>query len=346
MNIYIACNDPWKTINPYVASLVEEIREKHKDVKFLTGPSLFWKKEVFDVDIIHIQWPHQLIIGHSADKFSIRLDEIKSKGIKIVSTCHNFVPHYSSNEDEIASYSIVYAKSDITLHLGEYSKAIFETKYPTTKHLLFYHHVYEKKYTPIDERKLAIETLGLPEAKKYVLSFGYFRNDEERRLIIAASKTCKDVVFIAPSFYRLPGIHEFFKYIKVLFCYLKSKIKYPQIVTRLGFVNDKDLLLYFAASDVVLLQRLQILNSGNIPLGMLMGKVVVGPDTGNAGWLLKKTGNPVFKGEQDIPNALELAFTLTNEGKGKENRAFALENFSTSHIAEYLYEIYSELNGK
>lgn len=52
-----------------------------------------------------------------------------------------------------------------------------------------------------------------------------------------------------------------------------------------------------SVADIALLQRVKILNSGSLPLNFYFGNVVVGPDVGNVGEILKKTGNPVFNVE-------------------------------------------------
>jgi hypothetical protein len=53
-------------------------------------------------------------------------------------------------------------------------------------------------------------------------------------------------------------------------------------------VDDNILPYYYAASDLAFIHRVKILNSGNAIMPMLFGKVVVGPDVGNVGVLLKK----------------------------------------------------------
>lgn len=54
-------------------------------------------------------------------------------------------------------------------------------------------------------------------------------------------------------------------------------------------IDNCDLPYYMAASDVIFIQRKDILNSGNVPLAFLYHKVVVGPKVGNIGELLSET---------------------------------------------------------
>ena len=71
----------------------------------------------------------------------------------------------------------------------------------------------------------------------------------------------------------------------------------------------------------MLLQRTTILNSGNIPMAFYLEKVMVGPDTGNVGELLKKTGNPVFDIDNlsTLESCIQQALRLAKDGYGKKN---------------------------
>ena len=81
--------------------------------------------------------------------------------------------------------------------------------------------------------------------------------------------------------------------------------------------------LHMAASNVIFIQRKGQLNSVNIPLAFLFHKVVIGPDSGNIGELLRNTGNPVFRSDkkQDIIRALRKRHDICLPGeKGSELR--------------------------
>ena len=102
---------------------------------------------------------------------------------------------------------------------------------------------------------------------------------------------------------------------------------------------------YYAVADLALIQRKKILNSGNLPLAFLMKKVVVGPSVGNVGLWLKETGNPTFdvNNETSIFNAVRNGFELEIEKKGDLNFLYASNNFSTSIVAEQLYNYYRSI---
>ena len=113
-------------------------------------------------------------------------------------------------------------------------------------------------------------------------------------------------------------------------------------------IDNCDLPYYIAASDVIFIQRKDILNSGNVPLGFLFHKVVVGPTTGNIGEILSATGNPTFHPDDrsDILEALERARQLSAWGQGEKNYAYALENMNIRKIGKEYAQTYKDvING-
>ena len=112
-----------------------------------------------------------------------------------------------------------------------------------------------------------------------------------------------------------------------------------------GFVKDEDLPYYYAASDTALIHRKEILNSGNLPMAFYMGKVVVGPNVGNVGTILDETSNPTFDIHKidSLKDAIEKALVLNKQGKGEENRKYAIDNFSTERVAQLHINLYKSL---
>lgn len=113
-------------------------------------------------------------------------------------------------------------------------------------------------------------------------------------------------------------------------------------------IDNCDLPYYIAASDVIFIQRKDILNSGNVPLGFLYHKVVMGPATGNIGEILAATGNPTFHPDNraDILEALEKARQQSAWGQGEMNYAYALENMNIRKIGKEYAQTYKDaING-
>lgn len=348
MKVLFAIDCPENQLNPYVFTLINGLKKIDTNIVCDWGISKFWSNNAENFDIIHIMWPELLLkntIKTSTD-LQNRLIELKEKGVKIVSTCHNLIPHYNNNASQIEAYKIVYEMSDQIYHLGNYSLNLFNKTYKNN--LLLYHHIYDDRYQHVPSKQEAVKKLHLDTDKKYILCFGKFRNKEERNLIIELNKTlyAKGIRFLAPSFYLVTKRRNFILFIWNIINYLYFKFKYPQIKMHFLPVPDKDLTYYFSACDIVFIQRKKILNSGNLPLAFYLKKVVVGPNIGNVGSILNESGNPTFNidDEKSILNAIEygIDFSLKND-KGLENYQLCLQKFTSESVCKQLYKYYQIL---
>lgn len=347
MKVFVLIENPYeKHQNPYVKTLIDGINAQYDDVEWGYGLSTFWNDEIYEYDIIHIHWPNVFIWDKryisNAINFEQRIKEIKNKGVKIISTCHNLEPHYSTNPLEFQLYKITYKYSDCIIHLGNYSLNLFKEKYPKVKHVLLLHHIYDTIYTQIPTRKESIEALKLNPNENYILCFGAFRSNEERALVIQLSKylSKKDVKILAPSFLRIPKRRNKFYVVKALLQYYYYKIKYPNIITTKYFVDDNKLLYYYGVSSVSLIQRVKILNSGNVSLGFQMGNVVVGPNIGNVGTWLNETKNYTFESNKIDTLFYAIESALKDGKRGMENQQYAYDYLSIKNISSNLYCYY------
>lgn len=351
MKIYVAVDNPFNIKdNPYIRTLIDGINNQYDDVIWGYGLSVFWDNTIDEYDIIHIHWPHyfkSFLISNNIQisKFQNRLIYLKNRGIKIVSTCHNLTPHYSKDDLSINLYNITYSLSDCIIHLGEHSLSLFKEKYPEKIHYLLYHHIYDTIYHDSPSFEASVKALKLNANRKYILCFGIFRDNEERKLVIRLSKYLKDknIAILAPSFVRIPKRKNLLYLIKPFLQYYYYKIRYQNIITTKYYVDDKTLLYYFGASSVSLIQRVKVLNSGNVPLGFLMKNVVVGPNVGNVGKWLIETKNPIFNPHEidSLYKAIDLA--INDNKRGIENYQYAINHLTTNLISSKLYSYYKQL---
>lgn len=352
MKILYPFDNPEKALNPYVLTIVQGLKKNSSDLEIVCSIAEFWTtNDIFD--IVHIMWPDMLLKEHFRKKYSFknlydRLRWFISQGCQIVSTCHNLLPHYNSDEDYRKAYEVVYSNSKLIIHLGTYSLQLFEKQYPNVKHVEIPHHVYDQIYTYIPSKAEARKKLGLSMNKKYVLCFGMFRSDEERDMIKNLSKQLQGygIEIIAPTFSyvarRKNMLAEFGRLLK----YFRLSLCYPHIKKHIGLVSNNMLPYYCCACEVALLQRVNILNSGNVPLNFYFGNVVVGPNVGNVGCILNKTNNFTFD-IHDIHGTLLKsvleAFEMVDSGLGKHNRVIALETLNTNQICKKLLNCYNEI---
>lgn len=73
-----------------------------------------------------------------------------------------------------------------------------------------------------------------------------------------------------------------------------------------------------SAADLVFIPRIDILNSGNVFLGLTFNKIVVGPAVGNIEEQLKELDLPVFdpKKRKSVIVALNKGISLSNQHNG------------------------------
>lgn len=349
MKVYQAVQNPYMDTNQYVMTLMDGIDAQFDDVEWGWGLEKFWQNEIFEYDIIHIQWSDLLLWPNRTPRqIEHRLAKLKENGKKIISTCHNLEPHYCSDINRKEAYDVVYRKADMMLHLGNYSLDIMKQRFPEANHVLLPHQTYDSIYDNLPDRDAACRKIGLNPKHKYVICFGAFRDDEERLIIKDLADKFKNsgVYFIAPAYKEVSkrGITG-----RLLRKYEKIKNYYRNHIIMTGnSTNPVSVAMtpyYYAAADIALIQRKKILNSGNLPLAFLMKKVVVGPDVGNVGLLLKETENPTFDVNDNsaIVAAVKKGFDLAKANYGENNRCYALNNFSTAIIAKRLYDYYLSL---
>ncbi len=348
MKIYIALfeNTALDSSNPFVRTLENAIVDAHNEVSFSSMKTDFWTDAIFDYDIVHIMWPNCFASAmRQGANLQERLNTLKFHGVKIVATCHNLVPHLSVDEYDKLSYKIVYRSADVIIHLGRYSKSLFEEQYSNIKHVIIPHHVYDQIYTAIPNKEEALTHLHLKNAV-YAICFGLFRHPEEKTILLQAVKTTPNIKYIANRFLDIPKGKIDKRWFRQRLKWVYYKLKYPNLIlTGENFVTEEDLVYYYAVSDISFIQRLDTLNSGNVFLGMLMGNVIVGPDAGNTGEILTQSGNYVFQPHQisSVTSAMLSALSSVKQEKGLQNKNYALNNWSTKKIAEMHYQLYKSI---
>lgn len=348
MKVYIPTivEDIAKLRNPFLRTLVEGVQAVDSSVEFVFGFEIFWAERI-DYDILHLMWPEDLLFpNHCSDEVNKRLDDIRSFGIKIVSTCHNLHSHKITQENRDI-YDVMYAQSDLIIHLGKYSFDLFKEKYPTKCHVIIPHHVYDTLYVPIFDKEICCKKIELSSDRDYILCMGAFRNEVEKGFILNLERKLKDtnIYILAPTFLERGKRRYLVDYLKFLRQIRRFKKAHPHIIIKGTHITDEEIPFYYGASGLCLIQRLEILNSGNLPFSLLMGKVVVGPNIGNVGEILRETGNYTFevKNADSIIPAIMEGLQASLRGKGKANREYALNKLSTIYISRLYYDTYQEI---
>lgn len=346
--------------NPFVRLLAEALRRAGCDVVCSTA-EFHTRAESYDV--VHIQWPEALFGWHRPDGQQLAAVEaifgrLRERGVGIVYTRHNAAPH-RGDELVAAGYRLVERHADAVVHLGDASRRELLSRGTPQGQLqeVIPHHIYEGAYDTSLSGAEARQALGIPQQAFVLLAFGTFRHDEERRLVWGAYRRLrrKEKYLLAPRLFRYTYRSRWRTGLRALATrslYLLVRAATAWMSCRITSVDwmipDEELPRYLAAADVVMIQRTRILNSGNLTLGFLFGKVVAGPDCGNVGEMLRATGNPVFDpaDPRSVDRALAEAARLAAAGHGARNRAYARENLNLERTAQRYAALYEKLDGR
>lgn len=316
--------NPATAWNPFVPNIVEALRRQKVHVD--DGAVGLWENP-FRYDVVNFEWPEvvanwssKTITSDWLERLTARLRQLRAMGVVLTYTRHNVNPHRGDAELE-ALYRIIENEVDAVFHMGETSKRQLQATRAGESPVRDYvipHHINPALCGSVSVSE-ARRRLGLAVSGHVVAALGAFRDDAERKLVKHA------MAGLGPS-----G---------------EITLLAPQLDDSGGRVDDEAFKLMLAASDVVFLQRTDALNSGNLPLGFLYGKTVVGPDCGNVGEILRATGNPVFdaRNPDSATQALRTGLAFSQGTKGAENRDYALRNWSPAVVAEKMKSAYLEL---
>ena len=175
MKILIVYNEE-NADNLFVPVLRQGLLDLGLDVRCSVNE--FWRNSI-DYDIIHFQWPEELVGWNSptketVDALSDRLLFYKNKGVRFVYTRHNILPHYG-NPLTIEAYCLIEKISDTIVHLGSCGMESMKELYPLKKHIIIRHHIYENTYNESLTKEEARAYLNINPEKFVVTAFGKFR---------------------------------------------------------------------------------------------------------------------------------------------------------------------------
>jgi glycosyltransferase involved in cell wall biosynthesis len=352
MKVLIAYPNNKSMDNPFVRTLKHGLEDAGCNISW--GLNEFWNY-TSKYDIVHIQWPDSLFVNWSPTDLEVlflgkHINEIK-KHAKIVYTRHNEVPHIQLNPNKKKCYDIIEKNADAIVHLGNYGIDTLKEKLQNyqIKHFVIPHHIYENEYDNSISQQEARTRLNIPLRKFVILTFGTYRNAEEVHMVLDEYKKMKikHKYLLAPRL-RKTLINEakkkhILKWIKDRIVLLKFKIQ--GISMGNDFVSDDKVSYYFAASDIVLIQRLNIMNSGNVSMAFYFSKPVVGANVGNMGDLLIKTNNYVFNPYEKDALCKAIYNIKKNQpsSTGDENYKFAMRFLNLKTVATQYIEVYKSL---
>ena len=315
-------------------------------------------------DIVHFHWPELLMADRGIEPAALmwlesKLASLKEAGSRLVMTVHNAGPHYVSDSRYDQLYRMMMAAMDGYIHLGPASESVIRQLYPAEvgdkPHAVIPHGHYAV-YGEMLSKPAARKQVGLPE-KPTALVLGSLRDPEEYKLCLEFAKglaaSGRQLVFSGKLWYRNSGFSRLPKPLVSIADQVRPKWhewvlgRQESVVLRSGPVAYDQMRFLVSAADVVLIPRLKTLNSGTLPLGFTYGAVVLGPDTGNVGQLLRTNGNPAFAVNErsvgQIKEYWDAAFAAAEQGVGQKNRQVAVDEWSWERIGMMHREFYEML---
>lgn len=292
--------------------------------------------------IVNIHWPEsifnwKLFSVEELDNFERALLDWK-KHSKIIYTVHNLKPHGEFNIHHERLYQLIAENADVFVHLGEYSKEMFQRQFKNASHCVIRHPLYSNSFSIFDKYE-ARNLLKIKNDALVIIAPGKIRNKAEKKMILKAFGAIRNrkKILIVPNMYKkniwrkLPG---YYKFKNIFNRPIFKKNLNPSYFFDYRFKSHEELALMMSASDIVFIPRIEILNSGNVFLGLTYDKIIIGPDQGNIKEHLEIFGFPIFNpySTKSVKKALSDGVDCLEKKNHKIN-AINLEPFFPVNVA-------------
>ncbi|KQB44216.1 Glycosyl transferase group 1 [Flavobacterium daejeonense] len=298
--------------------------------------------------VVNIHWPESIFnwkepTEEQLKDFELALNEWKKKS-KIIYTVHNLYPHSGNTKIYERLYEIIACNADLFIHLGYFSENLFKDKYPLVEHKVLRHPLFDKTYRKF-KKDYAREKLGIEKDAIVFITPGRIRNLNEKKFILKAFKSVhiNNKVLLATNMLRehkkieFPGKYRLKKWIginKILEKYFQRRYVKPNYIFNYEFMDNDSLSLYMSAADILLIPRIEILNSGLLFLGLTYKKIIIGPCRGNVTEHLKILQLPIFEPNdfKSVKLSLNNALQIFKEG-GCVFEDSVLNDFKPKNVA-------------
>jgi glycosyltransferase involved in cell wall biosynthesis len=280
------------------------------------------KKSNSNEDIIHFLYLDNLYTNPSSLK--------KIKDFKIVGTLH----HYPQNKIKMKLFKHFSEKLDKIVVHSEYIKQILSKENILNVEVIDYPSFYDYRSLP-NKVKLKQEMM-IPKDKIIISALGGTRYDKGLDLLLESFKLIptkmKNRILL-----NIVGKEEDFSKEYIRERAIKYNIEYR---TDLGYVNDKDFMSNVVVSDLIILPYRSIFtgNSGPMTEAIVNHIKVLGPSSGNIGYLIDKYNLGITFIQEDIVSlAKALIYFLENNSEVNSDfhQRVTIESFVRSYKDVY-----------
>lgn len=306
-------------------------------------------------DIVNIIWPEYLCSSFPPSDDEINDIEKKlqwwRQRSRIIITVENFYPHaYEHHHAYKKLYYLFYSASSGIIHHSKTSVEWVCKEFPvaaTKPNIVTTPLNYPSIVRDEFDRNALRSDFDLKEDDFVILAFGRLRKWREAHLVLKAYSKTNIIgkrLLLGCRFKPLRTSMLFQKFQKILWY---SWIKIHQIPHSNGLIPDDDVYKYFGASDVVIIPRINDLNSGILCLGMAFGKIIIASETGSNPDNLEGTENLLYKpgDAKSLASALEKAAVLDRERIGQKNREIA-KTWGTDNLARECIKIIQNIESQ
>ena len=275
---------------------------------------------------------------------------LKFRGIKLIVTAHNILPHESKRIDHFWN-SILYKNADsIIVHSSNIKNKMIRLFDINEKKIQIIPHGNFDNYLP--EKDLSFEqaraTFALTPSDNVLLFFGFIRPYKGLHLLLEAfeQSAAKD-----PNLKLLiAGSSEGFQIRNNITTAIENNKFRNRIIYNLNFIKNEDIPKYFKAADLVVLPYKDIDHSGIIHLAYSFGKAVLATNVGDFEEVIinDKSGKILKENSYE-----ELSDTIINmfEDKnkiykmGKYAKLLSETKYSWTEISEKTIQLYNSVLG-
>jgi hypothetical protein len=339
-----------KDANPYLDEIIN-----HSEHAYFYDSFENYKA---DFKIVNIHWPEAIF--NWKEPSHIELKELedaialwKLKSL-LVYTKHDFHRNKGTTKNFTRLFRLIEENTDVFIHLGKFSRDYYQEKYPKAKHKIIYHPLYTSTFKFPDQIE-ARKILGVNKDAVVIIAPGNIRNYEERDMFLKAFKSLKikNKVLICtnvhseirhdfPGRSRLKRVVDIKRILKESF---RKKHQPPEYLFSYTFIPQNELELKMAAADIVLIPRINTLNSGNVFLGLSFEKKLVGPQCGNIKEQLEEFNFPVFDSynRKSVLSAVKKCIELP---KPNYLNSSVVEKYRPENVSACQDALFNELKSK
>ncbi len=284
----------WGAANPYQDALAQQIAALGAEVQKISSLRTMFRRGVFLTcrpDVVHLHWL-PLVAWREMRAlrclvFLIRLVMLRMRGIPLIWTVHNLVPHESRHPrlDWLLARTVARLSNGMIVHGQSAKQQAVDTwgLHDASRFAVVPHGNYTDNYPNTVSRAAARKSLAIDDSKLVFLFLGAVRPYKGILELIEAFRQLpadRTMLFIAGQ----PLNDDFSEKIKAAVAELENVRFHP------GFVAEDQVQVYMNAADVAVLPYQHVLSSGAALLVMSFGRPCVAPAVGCLADVLDPSG--------------------------------------------------------